>query len=147
MDEFRQVFGDLDLGPKDHPQFGKILYARTGGGLAARYKLDEDSGCNRYAHWGAGIQAGRQGPSNPPQWSGDSRPTPALRSASAEFCFAKALHPAASQDQQPLWRLRRDHGRTSSAGRHRESSVRAQVRREMNEDDDEHLALDCPVKR
>jgi hypothetical protein len=39
-DEFFQRFGEVDLGPKEHPQYGKVLYERTGGGLAQRYTLD-----------------------------------------------------------------------------------------------------------
>ncbi len=39
-DEFREMFGDVELGPTDHPQFGKVLYAPSPGGLAKRYALD-----------------------------------------------------------------------------------------------------------
>lgn len=43
-DEFVSRFGVLELGPEGGPRYGKSLYARTDGGLAERYRLDESSG-------------------------------------------------------------------------------------------------------
>jgi hypothetical protein len=40
MDEFYRLFGAVELGPKDRPDHGKVLYERTGSGLAKRYTLD-----------------------------------------------------------------------------------------------------------
>jgi hypothetical protein len=39
-EEFYRRFGQLELGPQDHPQYGKVLWERRGSALVKRYTLD-----------------------------------------------------------------------------------------------------------